>query len=183
MSKIKSTDRIKNNIQNLVLGALCLALCMVLPFLTGQVPQIGGMLCPMHIPVLLCGFICGPWYGMVIGAFAPILRFAVFGMPPIYPTGIAMCFELAVYGLVSGAIYKLLPKKAVNIWVSLVTAMLLGRVVWGCVRAVISGVGGAAFTWALFLTEGFVNAIPGIILQFILIPAIVLALRAARLIK
>ncbi len=183
MAEQKSKIQIGMSVRSLVLSAVCLALCMVLPFLTGQVPQIGGMLCPMHIPVLLCGFICGPWYGMVIGVIAPLLRFAVFGMPPIYPTGIAMCFELAAYGLVSGAMYKLLPKKTVNIWVSLVTAMLLGRVVWGCVRAVISGVGGAAFTWTIFLTEGFANAVPGIIVQFILIPAIVLALRAARLIK
>ena len=183
MAKIESNDRIKNYIRSLVLGALCLALCMVLPFLTGQIPQIGGMLCPMHIPVLLCGFLCGPWYGAAIGAIAPVLRYAIFGMPPIYPTGLAMCFELAAYGLVSGMLYKALPKKTVNIWLSLVVAMLAGRAVWGCVRAVISGVGGAGFTWALFLTEGFVNAIPGIIVQLILIPAIVIALKKARFIK
>lgn len=183
MSAVKNNQRIKIYIRSLVLSALCLALCMVLPFLTGQIPQIGGMLCPMHIPVLLCGFICGPWYGAAIGAIAPILRYAIFSMPPLYPTGISMCFELAVYGLVAGALYKALPKKTANVWVALVAAMVAGRAVWGCVRAVISGVGGAGFTWAIFLADGFVNAIPGIIVQLILIPAVVLALRKARLIK
>ena len=92
-----------------------------------------------------------------------------------------MCFELAVYGVVSGLLYEALPKKTVNVWVALVAAMLAGRAIWGCVRAVISGVGGAGFTWAIFLADGFVNATPGIILQMILIPAVVLALRKARM--
>ena len=168
-------------IRNTSLGAMCLALCMVLPFVTGQIPQIGAMLCPMHLPVLLCGFICGPWYALIIGAAAPLLRFAIFGMPPVYPTGIAMCFELMTYGLVSGLLYKLLPKNKVNIWVSLLAAMLAGRLVWGCVRAVISGAGGAGFTWAAFISGGFTSAVPGIVLQLVLIPAVVLALRKARL--
>ena len=86
---------------SMVLAALFLALAMVLPLLTGQIPQIGQALCPMHIPVLLCGFFCGPWYGLAVGAIAPLLRFLLFGMPPIMPTGVAMCFELAVYGLLA----------------------------------------------------------------------------------
>ena len=90
------------HVQKLVLAALCLALCMVLPFLTGQIPEIGSALSPMHIPVLLAGFLCGPWWALAVGAVAPVLRFALFGMPPIFPTGLAMCFELATYGLISG---------------------------------------------------------------------------------
>ena len=78
--------------RKLVFAALLLALAMVLPFLTGQIPQIGQALCPMHIPVLLCGFLCGPWYALAVGAIAPVLRFALFGMPPLVPTGAAMCF-------------------------------------------------------------------------------------------
>ena len=93
----------------MVTTAVCLALCMVLPFLTGQIPQIGSALSPMHIPVLLAGFLCGSWWAMAVGAVAPLLRFALFGMPPIFPTGVAMCFELAAYGLVSGLLYARLP--------------------------------------------------------------------------
>ena len=163
-------------------AAVCLALCMVLPFLTGQIPQIGSALSPMHIPVLLAGFLCGPWWAAAVGAVAPLLRFALFGMPPIFPTGVAMCFELAAYGLVSGLLYARLPKKTVNIYVSLVAAMLAGRVVWGIVRVALSGVAGQPFTWAAFMAGAFVNAIPGIIVHILLIPVIVMALRKAGLI-
>lgn len=169
------------SIKNMVLAAVCLALCMVLPSLTGHIPQIGSALSPMHIPVLLAGFLCGPWWAMAVGAVAPLLSFALFGRPPIFPTGVAMCFELAAYGLVSGALYARLPKKTANIYVSLVTAMLLGRVVWGVVRAILSGVSGSAFTWAAFLSGAFVSAVPGIVVHILLIPVIVMALRRAKL--
>lgn len=164
-------------------AAVCLALCMVLPFLTGQIPQIGSALSPMHIPVLLAGFLCGPWWAAAVGAVAPLLRFALFGMPPIFPTGVAMCFELAGYGLVSGLLYRKLPKKAVNVYVSLLAAMLEGRVIWGIVRVLLSGVAGEPFTWAAFMAGAFVNAVPGIIVHIALIPVIVLALRKAGFIE
>ena len=170
-------------IRRMVSAAVCLALCMVLPFLTGQIPQVGSALCPMHIPVLLAGFLCGPWWAMAVGAVAPLLRFALFGMPPIFPTGVAMCFELAAYGLVSGLLYARLPKKTTNIYVSLLAAMLAGRVVWGIVRVALSGVAGEPFTWAAFMAGAFVNAVPGIIVHILLIPVIVMALRKAGYIK
>ena len=166
-------------IQKLVISAVCLALCMVLPFLTGQIPEIGSMLCPMHIPVLLCGFICGPAWAAVVGAIAPLLRFMLFGMPPLFPTGVAMCVELATYGAVSGTLYHLLPRKLVNVYVSLIAAMLAGRIVWGIVRVVLSGVSGSSFTWAAFMASAFTQAIPGIILHIVLIPLVVLALQKA----
>lgn len=175
------TNLKKTTIRRMVWAAVCLALCMVLPFLTGQIPQIGSAISPMHIPVLLAGFICGPWWAMAVGAVAPLLRFALFGMPPIFPTGVAMCFELAAYGLVSGALYARLPKKTSNIYVSLIAAMLTGRVVWGIVRVVLSGVSGEPFTWAAFMAGAFLNAIPGIIIHILLIPIIVLALKKANL--
>ena len=105
----------KSPVFRLVLAALFLALTLVLPFLTGQIPQIGSALCPMHFPALLCGFFCGPWYGLAVGLIAPVLRHALFGMPPIL-TAIAMSFEFAAYGLVSGLLYRLLPpKKSISI--------------------------------------------------------------------
>ena len=173
----------KNPLIQLLYAAVCLALCMVLPFLTGQIPEIGSALSPMHIPVLLAGFLCGPWWALATGAIAPLLRFALFGMPPIFPTGLAMCFELATYGLVSGLLYAALPKKATSIYVSLITAMLAGRIVWGSAMAIISGVSGSTFTWAAFLAGAFVNAVPGIIVHILLIPVIVFALQKAKVIK
>ena len=135
-------------LRHLVYAAVCLALCMLLPFLTGQIPQIGSALSPMHIPVLLAGFLCGPWWAMAVGFVAPMLRHVWLGMPPLI-TAIAMSFELAAYGLFSGLLYRLLPKKTVNIYVSLIGAMILGRIVWGITMVVISGVSGSASFFTL----------------------------------
>ena len=100
----------KFSVKNLVLGALFLALALVLPFFTGQIPQIGAMLCPMHLPILLAGFVCGGPVGAVVGFIAPLLRMVMFGMPPFY-VAIAMAFELLTYGLVSGIMYRKVFKK------------------------------------------------------------------------
>lgn len=172
-----------DSLHKLLYAALCLALCLVLPFLTGQLQSLGNALCPMHLPVLLAGFLCGPWWAMALGLIAPILRFVLFGMPPIYPIGAAMAVELGVYGLVSGLLYQKLPKNTKNIYVSLVSAMLSGRIVWGAVRAIMSGVSDAGFTWAAFWAGAFAEAIPGIVLQIVLIPLLVLALQKAGYIK
>ena len=166
-------------IQKLVIAAVCLALCMVLPFLTGQIPEIGSMLSPMHIPVLLCGFLCGPAYAAAVGALAPLLRFALFGMPPLFPTGAAMCFELLTYGLVSGVLYRRLCGSRGAVYAALIAAMLAGRAVWGVVSAVLLTASGAGFTWAAFVAGAFVNAVPGIVLHIALIPVIVMALERA----
>lgn len=93
---------VKNYIWNLVLSAMFMAIGLVLPFFTGQIPQIGRMLLPMHLPVLLCGLICGWQYGGVVGFVLPLLRYVMFGMPPIFPTGLAMAFEMAAYGMIAG---------------------------------------------------------------------------------
>lgn len=72
--------------RNIVLAALFLALAFVLPMITGHVPQIGNMLCPMHFPVLLAGFVLGGPWGLVLGFIAPLLRSVLFGMPPCTPS-------------------------------------------------------------------------------------------------
>ena len=169
----------RNYALRLTIGAICLALCMVLPFLTGQIPQIGSMLCPMHIPVLLCGFICGPAAAAIVGAAAPVLRFALFGMPPLFPTGAAMCFELLTYGLAAGLLYRILPRRRASIYAALIGAMLLGRIVWGVVSAVLLSASGAGFTFAAFIAGAFMNAAAGIVLHIVLIPVIVMALERA----
>lgn len=172
----------RSSVRRLVFAALCLALALVLPFLTGQIPQIGSMLSPMHIPVLLCGFVCGwPW-GLIVGGLAPILRSLIFSMPPMFPVAFAMTFELATYGLVAGLLYKLLPKKTGWLYFELIAAMIAGRVVWGIVRFAIAGLGGSEFSFAAFLAGAVTSAVPGIILHIVLIPLIVLALKKADLI-
>lgn len=168
------------SINKLSLSALFLSLGLVLPFLTGQIPEIGGMLLPMHIPVLICGFVCGWKYGLLTGFITPLLRMMIFGMPPL-ATAIAMAFELAVYGAVTGVLYRKLPKNRGRIYISLFSAMVIGRIVWGIVSIFIYGVSGTGFSWQIFIGGALLNAIPGIVLQIILIPALIYALEKSGL--
>lgn len=158
-----------------------LALCMVLPFLTMHIPQIGAMLSPMHIPVLLCGFVCGTPYGAAVGFIAPLLRSVAIGMPPLVPTALAMSYELAAYGALTGLFFRMLPRKTVWLYVSLVMSQLLGRVVWGFASFVIIGIRGDTFAFGAFMTGAFIKAVPAIVLQLALIPPLVLALGRAKL--
>ena len=173
MEKRKGREQIKN----LVLSALFIAIGIVLPFFTGQIPQVGKMLLPMHLPVLLCGLICGWQYGAVVGFILPPLRYLLFGMPPIFPTGVSMAFEMAAYGLLVGLLYSRSKWKCVlSLYRSLILAMIGGRIVWGVVRVICSGVSGNPFTWKLFLSGAFLTAIPGIVLQLVFIPLVMVAL-------
>lgn len=164
----------KENLYKMLLAAMFLALGIVLPFFTSQIKEIGDSLLPMHLPVMLCGFICGPWYGLAVGFITPLLRGLIFGMPPIYPSGVWMAFELAAYGFVTGFLYMRRKKSSLRyIYVCLISAMLAGRIIWGIVKAIILGVGGNAFTFVAFITGGFVDAFLGIVIQLILIPVII----------
>ncbi len=158
----------KKQIEKLILAAIFLALGMVLPLLTSQIKEIGDSLLPMHFAVLLCGFFCGPRYGIGVGLVLPFLRSAVFSMPPLYPNALWMSLELATYGVVSGVLY---PKRGV--WPALIIAMFSGRVVWGVAKALLLGMGDQTFTFPAFILGGFIDAMPGIILQLILIPLLV----------
>lgn len=169
-------------ILNLVYAAVCLALCILLPFLTGQIPEVGSMLCPMHIPVLLAGFLCGPWWAMGVGFVAPALRYLLFGMPPLLPVGAPMMAELLVYGLVVGLLYRRLTGKTGRVYASLIGGMVAGRVVWGIAALIVYGAANKPFTWTAFLAGAVVNAVPGIILHIILIPVIVFTLEKAKII-
>jgi len=172
-----SSSRRNNDIRKLVTAALCLALAMLLPFVTGNIPQIGRALSPMHLPVLLCGFLCGPFYGLIVGFLSPLMRFLLVGMPPIFPTGLAMSFELAAYGVSVGFLYKLFPKKLSFTYLSLIIGMIIGRVIWGIASLIILGFSGSAFTFTAFITGAFIGAIPGIIAQLVLVPIIVEGLK------
>ena len=159
--------------KKLVLAAMFLSIGFVLPLLTGQIKEIGDTLLPMHIPVMLCGLICGEKYGFAIGIILPFLRSVIFGMPPIYPNAVWMAIELATYGFVIGLMYsKMNFKNTKGVYISLISAMLIGRIAWGISKAILLGVGGKAFTISMFLVGGFVDAVLGIILQLILIPFI-----------
>ncbi|MBE6754247.1 MAG: ECF transporter S component [Ruminococcaceae bacterium] len=163
--------------KKLVLSALFLALALVLPFLTGQIKQIGRMLCPMHYPVLLCGLLCGSPWGIVVGMIAPLMRSLIFGMPLLFPDAVAMAFELAAYGAISGIMYRRLPKKPWALYLSLITAMVGGRLVWGAVRFAMLGLFNTEFSLSLFLGGAVLSSWPGIVMQIVIIPIIVLLLK------
>ena len=172
-----------NNVKKLAVTAMLFAVGMVLPFFIGQIPAIGKMLLPMHIPVLLCGFIVGWQYGALIGFLLPIVRGLVFGMPPLYPNAVAMAFEMAAYGFVSGYLYSHARWQCTKmLYISLVRAMLAGRIVWAFAEVILLGIGGNIFTWKMFAAGAFLNAIPGIIVQLTLIPLIMVALRRAKVV-
>lgn len=158
-------------LKKLIFSALLLALGLVLPFFTAQIPEIGNMLLPMHLPVLFCGLLCGPLYGGAVGFITPLLRSLLFGMPVLYPNAVGMAFELMTYGAVIGLLYALFRKKnLLSVYLSLVPAMLAGRIVWGIAQTVLLNFQGKSFALAVFWANGFANAIPGIVLQLILIP-------------
>ena len=171
----------KTDTKKLVLSGVFLALGLVLPFLTMQVPSIGNMLLPMHIPVLLCGFVCGAPYGLMVGFLTPLVRSVLFGMPKLFPMASGMAFELAAYGCLAGLFYKLLREKreAIRMYASLLLAMLGGRIVWAVAAKLFYTMAGMNFTVQVFVAGAFLDAVPGIILQLVLIPAVVFALKKA----
>ena len=170
------------SLRNLLLAAMFLAIGLVLPFFTGQIKEIGNMLLPMHLPVFLCALICGWQYGTAAGFIMPLLRFALFSMPRM-PTALAMAFEMAAYAFAAGFLYSRARWQCTRmLYRSLIIAMVAGRVVWAAAMIVLLGFSGGAFTWQMFISGAFLNAIPGIILQLVLIPAIMVALDRAKLV-
>ena len=167
--------------KNLIIAGLCVALGLVLPMAFHTIPNAGSIMLPMHIPVLLCGLLCGPVYGLACGILTPLLSSLLTSMPPMAVLPGMLC-ELAVYGLVSGLLFAAVKtgSKTANLYVSLVGAMLCGRAVSGVVNALIFRVGN--YSLQIWLTASFVTALPGIIIQLIAIPLIVLTLQKAKLV-
>ena len=166
----------KTNVYKLSLSAMFLALIFVLPLLTGQIPQLGERFCPMHIPVFLCGYLCSGYWGMLIGFIGPILRSVTVGVPaPLFPKALSIAFELAAYGAVSGFLYKLMPRKRSNLYLSLIISMVSGRLVRAVVILCFAGLDVTSFDFSAFWTAVVVNAVPGMIIQILLIPVLVSA--------
>ena len=164
----------RNTVSSMTKAAILLAAGQVLPFITGQIPQIGQMLSPMHFPVLLCGFLCGWKYGVLVGFICPLLRSVLFGMPVMFPSAVGMAFELMTYGFVTGFLSENLGLQSIGkIYLILIISMIAGRVVWGLAQIVLLGMTGSAFTFQAFLAGALINAVPAIILQLLIIPYLV----------
>lgn len=167
----------KKEFKRAAVSAVFIAVGLVLPFFTGQIQQIGNMLLPMHFPVVLCGLICGPKYGLTVGLVLPLLRSVLFTMPVMYPNAAAMAFELAAYGFFAGLFFCRAKWKCIkSLYRCLGASMVISRLVWGSAMSLLLGSGANGFTLAAFLNGAIFNAIPGVIAQLILIPAIMLSL-------
>lgn len=169
-------------IKKCVTTAACMALCVVLPMALHGIPNAGVLLSPMHLPVLLCGLICGWPYGLACGLLGPFLSSLISGMPPVGPVLYGMLIELAVYGLVTGVLMRLIHtgKLIADLYISLLAAMLLGRLAGGLAKALVFSAG--SYTFKAWATSYFVSSLPGIVIQLILLPILYLALLRARLV-
>ncbi len=168
-------------VKKAIITAACIALCVVLPMAFHAIPNAGSIISPMHIPVLLCGLICGWAFGLLCGLAGPLVASLITGMPPMAYLP-PMMVELAVYGLLTGILMQWIRtgKIYADLYISLIAAMLVGRVVAGAAKALIFA--GGNFTMAMWISSYFVTAWPGIVIQLALIPSIVFALEKAKLI-
>lgn len=167
--------------KKIVLAGLFVALGLILPMLTGHVQGLNRMISPMHFPVLIAGFVCGAPLAFAVGFLTPLIGSITTGMPPLFPNAISMAFELAAYGFLAGELYKLLPKKSINVYTALIGAMVGGRLVGGLVTAILLGVSGGGYSLEIFVTSMYINAIPAIVAQIAIVPMIVIALRDAKI--
>ncbi len=168
--------------KRLLFAALCVAIGIVLPVAFHSVVNAGAVFLPMHIPVLLCGMICGWPYGLACGLLTPLLSSILTGMPPAAMLP-GMLFELAVYGLCTGLLLRRVStgKTAADIYISLISSMLLGRICYGALNALVFKAG--AYSLKLWLTAAFVTGLPGILMQLVLIPVLVLSLEKTGIIE
>ena len=168
------------SVKNLTMSAVCIALCVVLPIAFHSIPDGGSVFLPMHIPVLICGLICGWPYGLLCGLMGPLLSSMLTGMPPVAMLP-AMMVECGTYGLVSGLVLKFVRtnRAVADLYIALVCAMVAGRIVSGIAKALIFTPGLSLSAW---ITASFVTAIPGILIQLVFLPGVVLTLMKARVI-
>lgn len=161
------------SLKKIIISAFFLAIGLVLPSIFHMFGAAGKIFLPMHIPVILCGFICGWQYGLVCGIVTPLLSSVLTSMPVLIPFGVSMMFELGTYGMICGFLYQRFNK---NIIISLVIAMIGGRIVSCLANMIILGIASKPFAFNMFLTGAFVTALPGIIIQLVLIPILMMSL-------
>ncbi len=167
--------------KRLSLSAICLSLCVILPLLFHAVPNAGNIFLPIHFPVLICSVMCGSVYGMLCGVLGPLLSALITSMPPLSAAP-AMMVECAAYGLICGLMMKYVKtgKTVFDLYLSLITSILLGRIVAGLTKALIFTPGVSPFAW---VTTSIITGIPGIAIQLVLIPLLIAALTKAGLIS
>lgn len=167
-------------IKKLSLLAICIALCTVLPLAFHMIPNGGNVFLPMHIPVLLCGLTCGWLAGFICGLIGSLLSSLLTSMPTLAYLPFMMV-ECATYGCISALMLNTIKtsNEKSNLYLSLIIAMISGRIVSGIVKAIVYG---SSYTFSAWLTASFVTAIPGIIIQLILVPSVIYLLRKSNIV-
>jgi thiamine transporter ThiT len=169
------------SVKKSIICAVCIALCYVLPLFFHGIQNAGSIFCPMHIPVFICGLICGWQYGLLCGIAGPTISSALTGMPPIayLPT---MIVELVLYGVIAGLLSKHVRTKNtyVDLYISLIVAIIIGRIGAGAARALIFTKG--SYSLAMWISGYVVTSWPGTVIQLAFIPSIIFALMKAHLI-
>lgn len=168
-----------SSVKKLCICALCVALCVAMPQ-AFHLAGLGNAFSPMHLPVLLCGLVCGWPYGAVCGVAGPLLSSALTSMPPAAGL-VGMVPELCAYGLFSGLLLKLIRtgKTFADLYLALVPAMLLGRVAGGVAKAVTFLAQAKGYSIAAWVSSYLVGTLPAIVMQLIVLPALVVLLMRA----
>ncbi len=161
----------KVNTQKLILTSFFIVLSLLLPSLFHFVGFLGPVFLPMHLPVLICGFICGKKYGLICGLISPLLSSFLTGMPVLFPMAFTMMFELGTYGFLSGLLYE-----KFNVYVSLIGAMVAGRIMSGIASTILLGLASKPYTFEAFIQSALITSLPGIVLQIVLVPMVILIL-------
>lgn len=155
--------------KKIVLSGLFIAFGIIFPMIFHTVNLAGPIFLPMHIPVLVAGFLLGPICGAIVGILTPILSGFMTGMPPIIPVMPIMAFELCAYGLITGFLFK----KTNQIYISLVGAMIGGRLFALLGAYIVSITIAPQVSPMMFVFGSLAKAIPGMIIQLIFIPILV----------
>lgn len=155
------------NIKQMTIASMFIALGVIIPGVFHFAKIAGVVFLPMHIPVLLSGFYLSPFYAVLVGLATPLISSVLTGMPPLYPIAAIMMFELAAYALIVSIM------KNKNVFISLILAMLGGRIVAGLSVFVLQSAFGLKLSPLLYIKGAFVKGMPGILMQLILIPIII----------
>lgn len=160
--------------KELVLSGLLLGSGIILPMIFHMFGMTGPIALPMHIPVLIGGFLLSPQLSLFLGIITPVISSLMTGMPVMFPMAIIMAFELGTYGLTASLSTRKLKLSPIP---SLIISMIAGRIAAGLTVAVLVQLFGLNMNPLMFVKGAIITGIPGIIIQLIFIPSLIFAVK------
>lgn len=161
--------------KEMVLGGLLLASGIILPMIFHMFGMTGPIALPMHIPVLIGGFLLQPQLALALGIITPVISGLLTGMPVMFPMAVIMAFELGTYGFVASLATRKLKLSEIS---TLATAMVAGRIAAGITVAVLVQLFGVKMNPVLFVKGAVITGLPGIVIQLAFIPALMYGIKA-----